>query len=159
MDVAVSALDEVVAVGIDHHIEIEVILHEGLCHFVSVLRMHVVVGSTRDNKKLALEILGTAQNRTIPVALGIFTKQYDIVNNYLEHHRLPKNMHLIFSAWKGLEMPNPYNLPEAHVMFRDGTTTASDGAKFCSGNCTVCSIEKKGCWTLQKGSQILFAEH
>lgn len=88
-----------------------------------------------------------------------FTKQYDIVNNYLKHHKLPKNLHLIFSAWKGLEMPNPYNLPEAHVMFRDGTTTASDGAKYCSGNCSVCSIEKKGCWTLQKGSQILFAEH
>lgn len=88
-----------------------------------------------------------------------FTKQYDIVNNYLEHHRLPKNLHLIFSAWKGLEMPNPYNLPEAHVMFRDGTTTASDGAKLCTGNCFECSIAKRNCWSLQKSQQILFAEH
>jgi hypothetical protein len=88
-----------------------------------------------------------------------FTKQFDVVNAYLEHHRLPKNLHLIFSAWKGLDMPNPHNLPEAHVLYRDGTTTARDGAKFCSGNCTECGIEKKDCWTLQKKSQILFREH
>ena len=88
-----------------------------------------------------------------------FTKQYDIVNNYLKHHKLPKNLHLIFSAWKDLEMPNPYNLPEAHVMFRDGTTTASDGAKLCTGNCFECSIEKRNCWSLKKHEQILFREH
>ena len=88
-----------------------------------------------------------------------FTKQFDIVNAYLEHHRLPKNLHLIFSAWKGLDMPNPHNLPEAHVLFRDGTTTARDGAKFCSGNCTECAITNRNCWSLQKNEQIIFAEH
>ena len=88
-----------------------------------------------------------------------FTKQFDIVNAYLEHHRLPKNLHLIFSAWKGLDMPNPHNLPEAHVLYRDGTTTARDGAKFCSGNCFTCAIENNNCWSLQKNGQILFREH
>lgn len=88
-----------------------------------------------------------------------FTKQFDIVNAYLEHHRLPKNMHLIFSAWKGLDMSNPHNLPEAHVVFRDGTTTAKDGAKLCTGNCFECCIAKRNCWSLQKGEQVLFREH
>ena len=88
-----------------------------------------------------------------------FTKQYEIVNEYLRYHKFPKNLHLIFSAWKGLQMNNPYNLPEAHVLFRDGTTTAKDGAKWCSGNCSVCGIENKNCWSLQKGEQIVFKEH
>ena len=31
---------------------------------------------------------------------------------------------------KGLECFNPNNLPEAHVLYKDGTTTAKDGAEF-----------------------------
>ena len=88
-----------------------------------------------------------------------FTKQFDIVNEFLKTHRLPKNLHLIFSAWKGLEMDNHYNLPEAHVLYRDGTTTAKDGAKWCSGNCFECAVDNSNCWSLQKGEQIIFKEH
>lgn len=88
-----------------------------------------------------------------------FTKQYKIVNEFLKEHKLPKNLHLIFSAWKGLEMSNPYNLPEAHVLFRDGTTTAKDSAKFCSGNCAECSVINANCWSLKKNDQIIFREH
>ena len=88
-----------------------------------------------------------------------FTKKYDLVNSYLEHHRLPKNLRIIFSVWKGLEMDNKFNLPEAHIMYKSGDTTASDGAKWCSGNCTECAGKKENCWTLKKGEQILFKEH
>ena len=88
-----------------------------------------------------------------------FTKKYVLVNCYLAEHRLPKNLHLIFSVWKGLEYINPYNLPEAHIIYKDGTTTASDGAMYCSGNCTECATENKNCWTLKRGEQILFKEH
>lgn len=88
-----------------------------------------------------------------------FTKKFDLVNEYLSEHRLPKNLHLIFSAWRGMEMSNPHNLPEAHVLFKDGFTTAKDGAKYCSMNCYECAIEGRNCWTLQKSEQILFREH
>ena len=88
-----------------------------------------------------------------------FTKKYALVNCYLAEHRLPKNLHLIFSVWKGMESINPYNLPEAHIIYKNGTTTASDGAKYCSGNCTECAIENKNCWTLKQGEQVLFKEH
>ena len=88
-----------------------------------------------------------------------FTKQYGFVNKYLKTKRLPKNLHLIFSAWKGLPMDNPYNLPETHVFYRDGTTTASDGARYCSGNCFECAVANRNCWNLKKGEQIIFKEH
>lgn len=90
-----------------------------------------------------------------------FTKKYSLVNEYLEHHRLPKNLNIVFSAWKGLEMPNPFNLPTAEVMYKDGTSTAEEGKKYmyCPGNCSECISEKRSCWNLKKGEGVIFAEH
>ena len=90
-----------------------------------------------------------------------FTKQYEIVNFHLTRTEgsLPPNLHMIFSAWKGLSMDNPYNLPEAHIFYRDGTTTAKDGARYCSGNCYECAVENANCWSLKAGEQIIFKEH
>ena len=88
-----------------------------------------------------------------------FTKQFAIVNEYLSEHKLPDNLHLIFSAWRGMTMNNPYNLPEAHVMYKDGYTTAKDGAKWCGGNCFTCAITNDNCWSIKSGESIIFGEH
>ena len=89
-----------------------------------------------------------------------FTKKYSIVNKFLDSGgKLPKNLHMIFSAWVGLEMDNPFNLPEAHVRYRDRTTTASKNAKECNGNCTECAVTDGGCWSLKNGEQVVFNEH
>ena len=90
-----------------------------------------------------------------------FTKQFEYVNKYLAAHQdgLPDNLHVIFSGWPGLEMNNPFCLPEAHVLFKDGTTTAKEDAILCNGNCTECAVTDGGCWTLKSGQQIVFKEH
>lgn len=90
-----------------------------------------------------------------------FTKKFDIVNQKLSESNkgLPENLHLIFSGWRNLKMDNPYRLPEAHVKFRDGTTTARDDAMKCNGNCTECAITGDGCWNLKHGEQVVFDEH
>lgn len=89
-----------------------------------------------------------------------FTKKYDIVNRHIHIiGKLPKNLRIIFSGWKGLKMDNPYRLPEAHVRYRDGYTTAGSDAKECGGNCTECAITDGGCWTLKSGEQVVFNEH
>lgn len=116
-----------------------------------------VSGDIYDKDFLENMVLCAKKNKHCSILC--FTKKYSLVNEYLEHHRLPKNLHLIFSVWKGLECFNTNNLPEAHVFYKDGTTTAKDGAKYCSGNCTECAVENKNCWTLKKGEQILFREH
>lgn len=49
-----------------------------------------------------------------------FTKQFEIVNAYLDEHDgvLPENLHVVFSYWGSEFVPdNPYNLPTAHVRF------------------------------------------
>ena len=99
-----------------------------------------------------------------------FTKQYEIVNKAIDNYReicedalvedvIPKNLHIIFSGWPELNMVNPYNFPEAHVRFKDGSTTASANAYSCGGNCTECAMAGCGCWNLKSGEQIVFDEH
>ena len=89
-----------------------------------------------------------------------FTKKYNLVNELIEQGgELPGNLHMIFSGWVGLEMANPFSLPEAHVRYRDGYTTARDDAIECGGNCTECALTEGGCWNLRKGQQVIFNEH
>ena len=111
-----------------------------------------------------------------------FTKKYEIVNDYINqkyinsilgtsrHPQLtnmwmiaerfiPKNLHIVFSGWVGLQMVNPFSFSEAHVRFRDGTTTAREDAMECSGNCAECAKTNEGCWVLKPGQQVIFNEH
>lgn len=105
-----------------------------------------------------------------------FTKKYELVNNDITRRLacndiwgdgsfnsytdvIPKNLHIIYSGWVGLEMDNPYSLPEAHVRYNDGSTTARDDAIECGGNCTECAMTDGGCWSLQRGQQVVFNEH
>jgi hypothetical protein len=89
-----------------------------------------------------------------------FTKRYEMVNEFIEQNgELPSNLHMIFSGWIGLDMVNPFSLPEAHVRYRDGFTTACANAVECGGNCTECALTEGGCWNLQKGQQVVFNEH
>lgn len=90
-----------------------------------------------------------------------FTKKYELVNEKLSScgGHLPGNLHIIFSGWVGLEMANPFSLPEAHVRYRDGSTTARRDAVECPGNCTECAMTDCGCWVLKPGEQVVFREH
>lgn len=89
-----------------------------------------------------------------------FTKKYDIVNDHLDFGgKIPPNLHVVFSAWDDIKMINPHNLPEAHVIYRDGSTTAREDAKLCGGNCSECATTDGGCWNLHNGEQIVFKEH
>lgn len=92
-----------------------------------------------------------------------FTKRYDWVNEFIdEGNTIPENLHMIFSGWKGLEMKNPHNLPEAHVKYKDGSTTARATADPClryGGNCAKCAATEGGCWALGPGDQVVFDKH
>jgi len=89
-----------------------------------------------------------------------FTKKFNIINEWIaKGNQLPSNLHIIFSGWVGLEMENPYSLPEAHVRYRSGDTTARPDAIPCGGNCTKCAVTNGGCWTLKNGQQVVFDKH
>lgn len=86
-----------------------------------------------------------------------FTKKYDLVNKYLNSQELPENLKIIFSAWPGMPMENPHNLPIANVIFKG--QTPADNWKICGGNCAECACHGVGCWELRPGEQIAFYEH
>lgn len=87
-----------------------------------------------------------------------FTKRYEIVNGFIKDGgAIPGNLHIIFSEWDGIEMPNPYNLPTAAVV-RPGCEPADDW-KICGGNCFECACRGVGCWQLNKGETIAFKLH
>lgn len=120
-------------------------------------RFHVS-GDIPDNVYLAHMVEIAERNKHCEILC--FTKKYDIVNEFLEFGgKLPSNLHMVFSAWVGLKMDNPFLLPEAHVRYRDGSTTASEAAVQCGGNCTECAVTDGGCWTLGEGEQVIFDEH
>lgn len=89
----------------------------------------------------------------------VFTKMFDLCNEYFSKHRKPSNLQIIYSGWVGQEMPNPHNFPTSHPIFPNGETSASDGARLCTGNCSECLVSNKGCWTLKRGEQITFIAH
>jgi hypothetical protein len=88
-----------------------------------------------------------------------FTKQYAIVNNYIDTMgEIPANLHIIFSEWgDNWQVPNPHNLPKSTVIFKG--ETPRDDWKVCGGNCTECACRGVGCWELKNGETIAFYEH
>ena len=89
-----------------------------------------------------------------------FTKNYNDLNKFLNEFEFPNNVRPIWSRWIGLESNNIHNVPEAHVMMSNGKTTAPEyGAYFCTGNCSECHFNNRGCWTLQEGESVVFIEH
>jgi len=100
----------------------------------------------------------TAKNNPFTQILA-FTKQYDIVNRYLNtFHELPANLHVIFSEWgEDWKVPNPYNLPISTVIFKGDEPR--DEWKICGGNCQDCACRGVGCWELKNGEHIAFYEH
>ena len=107
-----------------------------------------------------LENMVAVAGRNAHCEILCFTKRYEMVNEFIQKNgELPSNLHMIFSGWVGLDMANPFSLPEAHVRYRDGSTTAREDAIECGGNCTECALTEGGCWNLQKGQQVIFNEH
>jgi len=92
----------------------------------------------------------------------VFTKMFAIVNHWLnEGNELPKNLHVIFSDWRGQEMYNPHNLPVSSPLWEDGTTGSyvTENRFVCPGNCSECAEVNGGCWGAKKGDTILFEAH
>ena len=103
------------------------------------------------------EMVITARQNTNTNIL-VFTKQYDIVNNYIDvFGNLPENLKVIFSNWGAWKCENPHSLPECEIILK-GSEPAPDW-KICGGNCTECACRGVGCWELKNGETISIYQH
>ena len=86
-----------------------------------------------------------------------FTKQFDIVNRWIDYNgALPENLHIIFSEWRGLDVPNPHNLPTSRPVWKGELVPSGI---WCGGDCSACAVKDEGCWSLKPGERILFEAH
>lgn len=90
----------------------------------------------------------------------VFTKRYDIVNAAVSAGcGIPENLQVIFSAWPGAELVNPFNFPVSSPLFVDGSHAAGSNPVSCPGDCSNCAVMGSGCWTLKRGEGVVFAAH
>ena len=103
------------------------------------------------------EMVITARQNTNTNIL-VFTKQYDIVNNYIDvFGNLPENLKVIFSNWGAWKCNNPHGLPVCEVIFKGHKV--EDQWKICGGNCTECACAGIGCWELKNNETIAIYKH
>lgn len=125
-------------------------------NFVTELRINVGGDLTDEDFGYVAE-LGKKNPRTM---ILFFTKNYKGINKYLDNNSFPENVAAIMSAWEGMKMDNPHNLPCSHVLYEDGRTTAPEyGAVYCGGNCSECAFKGDGCWNLKNGEHVIFRAH
>lgn len=87
-----------------------------------------------------------------------FTKQYHIVNDYLNGGgAIPENLKIIFSNWGAWKCENPHGLPTCEIILKG--SEPAENWKICGGNCTECACRGIGCWELKNGETIAIYEH
>lgn len=136
-------------------------------NFVTELRINVGGDMTNEDFDFVQKL--AEENPTCHILF--FTKNHfgiaqDIKKNGFR--QIYKNLHPVLSAWKGLKIYNPYNLPVAHVRFPNGECTAEDWEPIylCGGNCSECfhhysmgNKKESGCWGLMSNEAVLFDAH
>lgn len=89
-----------------------------------------------------------------------FTKNFSVVNEFIDYaggtEKMPKNLHIIFSEWRGLDVPNPHNLPTSRPVWKGELVPSGI---WCGGDCSACAVKDEGCWSLKNGERILFEAH
>lgn len=74
-----------------------------------------------------------------------YTKNYKVVNAWVAEHgadKIPANLSVMFSEWRGMPMDNPYGFPEFRVVFKDEQPPKGF---YCPGNCDICKNSGRGC--------------
>ena len=78
-----------------------------------------------------------------------YTKNYSVVNAWIKENgrdAIPANFHVMFSEWRGLDMVNPYKMPEFRVVFKsDAIKPDPKKNHYCPGNCDICKASGRGC--------------
>lgn len=132
--------------------------------FARFFRWHV--GGDLVNLDYFLNVVSIAVD-TPACQFLIFTKEFDLINSWLDAgNELPKNLHLIFSDWRGIEMNNKYNLPVSSPVWFDNDGNELErgphctaAAVWCPGSCEDCAAVDGGCWGLKNGETVLFEAH
>lgn len=100
-------------------------------------------------------------NKTPNTKHMMFTKKYEIVNEYIDKNgKLPDNLNILFSAWDKLwDVPNPHGLGIAYVDFDEKRLNPEfpKNTFVCPGRATTCSA-CGACWS-KRLKAVVFHQH
>ena len=89
----------------------------------------------------------------------LFTKRHYLVNAFVDRYgAIPSNLKLIFSAWPGMALDNPFGFPVSAPYAGE----KPESWIACPGNCEKCAKARKantGCWNAITGAVIGFRYH
>lgn len=97
--------------------------------------------------------------------IQLFTKRYEFFNEYIKTHggefrkAIPNNLKLLYSVDREVECVNPYNVPEVHIMYKDGFCTTGENAIECNGHCIDCFLAETGCIGMKEGDKLVIKQH
>ena len=131
------------------------------CYIYRFFRWHVSGDIVDSNYLLGMVNVATDNAHCEFLA---FTKNYSVVNAYLDNGgNIPSNLHILFSAAPGVNLNNPYSLPECHINFEDEALNTFKGcsgiAYHCTGNCEECIAKGCGCFNLRNGDVTIINQH
>ena len=90
----------------------------------------------------------------------VFTKNYKMINEFINIIKSTKNLKIIFSEWLNTTRAiNPYNLPVSNVIFKHDFIKTDNNTFICGDNCFECFCKKQGCFKLKEGEKVLFNLH
>lgn len=86
--------------------------------------------------------------------MHIFTKMYDLVNNWCDENgveNFPSNLLLLFSAWPGESMENPYDFPVCYLLFPGEEDNVPPEEICTEASCLECWKHEKLCFKAKRG--------
>ncbi len=86
-----------------------------------------------------------------------FTKKYELVNEYLTHHKKPSNLVICLSNWGKWKVDNPHHLPTSYVNFGKGNEGIPEFAYECPNHCDTCPGTH--CFHMKKNDSVVFKKH
>ena len=119
--------NEIVFDAFRFHVSGEIVSEEYFAHMVQIAKNHPTV------------------------FFWTYSKMFDVVNGYCDknggkENAIPDNFVIMFSAWIGLDMENPYHFPEFIFVPRAEKEEFADAGFHCPGKCRICKRLHRGCF-------------
>ena len=119
--------------------------------YTSRFRWHVG-GDIPDQAYLDM-MIRVANHFSSPLSFLVFTKRY-----HLDYSKVPLNLHVVLSAWPGLDMPERIDSKTPIAWLSSDLRRSVDQCHIqCPGSCSECDYT---CWVgLDSGMDVVFNKH
>ncbi len=99
--------------------------------------------------------VATIARRCKGTKFWVYTKQYDILREFVKDNKVPKNLCIILSVWKDYQPDEELTKLFGTAWYADTESVYPADGLICPGSCRNC----KECAKLRAGSAVIFPKH